>query len=132
MGVGDDGQPTLRWGAGGCVGDFHDPRQVNGKMEWGAETHCSGNGWTPHQLELILEQKKVVNNWFDSFHEVAWIGSKPNQMGSPNISIAEHWRTCDDFDDTDYRIIAKLTAGSHKKTTISDEYTVDCLYDSTI
>lgn len=90
------------------------------------------NGWTPNQLELILEQKKVVNNWFDSFHEVAWIGSKPNQMGSPNISITEHWRTCDDLDDADDRIIAKLTAGSHKKTTISDECTVDCLYDSTI
>lgn len=133
-GADDSGDPTLRssWGAGACIGYCHDATQVNGFMEWGADTHCSGSGWIPHQLRIVLEQKEVVDWGFDRFHEVAWANSTAAQFQSPDISLHEHWRTCDDFANTDYRIIAHLTAGSHKKTTLSDEYTVNCVYDEEI
>jgi hypothetical protein len=129
-GTNESGDPTLRWGvSGSCYGNFLDPQQVNGIMEWGAESHCQGTGWTPHHLELVLQQKEVIDWGFDQFHPVGWAESGAYQFGDPNIGLYEHWRLCDGFEDTDYRIAGTLTAGPHEDFALSDEFTVNCLYD---
>lgn len=132
------GQFNLDWGdpqargleAGQCLGYFHPVTVVNGILEWGADTHCSGTGWYPHQLHLTLEKQEdtpfLPDWWFEWAGEIS---SPSTSFGSPDISLHQHWRTCDSTKTRKYRIVAKLTAGSHSTTALSDEYSAACDLD---
>ncbi len=124
--VGDPQNRSIE--AGSCGGWFHDPQAINGFLEWGLESHCTGSDWFPHHISVTL-QKQRKTPWFPDifFDDVATIASESYQFGSADISIHEHNNTiCETTDQNVYRLEGTINAGPHDVTGISEEFTLYC------
>ena len=119
----EPGQVTpFAWQAGACWANFADIREVNGFLEWGVESHCTGTGWYPHQLSVTLEQRRALiyfDEWTTRF-------SPSNTFDSTQISLLYHNDACEYGTSTTYRMTALLTAGPRSKWGISDEAALPC------
>ncbi len=107
---------------GGCAGYFSDIQKVNNFIEWGFESHCTGTGWMPHNVTVTLQQSRLGL----SFDTVTTRTSASHNMGSPDISVYWHDLECEYGTSHTFRMKATITAGSHSKSGLSDEYRLPC------
>ncbi|MFF0493413.1 hypothetical protein ACFYTQ_30700 [Nocardia sp. NPDC004068] len=108
-------------GTGACAGNFHVIREVNGFVEWGVTSQCTGDDWYPHQVTAQLETQ-VGGSWVPVLRRA----SPGSDQGKPVVVLQFHNDKCRTNTSNNYRMQAWISAGKHATSAISQPTSLPC------
>ncbi|MEU6186422.1 hypothetical protein [Nocardia sp. NPDC047038] len=112
---------TAAAGSGVCAGNFHVIRDVNGFIEWGMTSQCTGNDWHPHVVTVQLETQ-VGGTWV----QVLRRQSPAADQGKPVVVLHYNNDRCRTSTTNRYRAKGWINAGPHATSAISEVFSLAC------
>ncbi len=115
------GPATATAASGACAGNFHVIRAVNGYIEWGLTSQCTGDDWHPHKVTVQLETQ-VGDSWV----QVLRRSSPAFDEGKPVVVLQYHNDRCRTNTTNRYRAKGWISAGKHATSGTSEVASLPC------